>query len=340
MNHNNDINEIDLLQYVKNELTEERRLEVEEWMNSSEENKKMAEDFYYLSFAITSFESIKRSAPQKALEKVNKRIDRKTNRHNLLIRLQKVAAILTLPLLILSSYLLFEQKEKQDLFYLEARMTPGMVGSTVLPDGTKVWLNSSSYLRYPSVFTENSRDVELDGEAYFKVTKDKNKPFIVHTQNSSVKVLGTEFNIDAYSYNDFVATTLVEGSVEFSYNNKFEQAQTMLLKPNEQALYDKKTYQAAKKETYVPKDIAWRNGQIVLKETPLSDILWTLSKRFNVEFVIKDPALYKQSYTGIFTYQQLERVLEHFKRASGIRYNIDHQLDKDGEIIKSRVELF
>ena len=238
MNHNNDINEIDLLQYVKNELTEERRLEVEEWMNSSEENKKMAEDFYYLSFAITSFESIKRSAPQKALEKVNKRIDRKTNRHNLLIRLQKVAAILTLPLLILSSYLLFEQKEKQDLFYLEARMTPGMVGSTVLPDGTKVWLNSSSYLRYPSVFTENSRDVELDGEAYFKVTKDKNKPFIVHTQNSSVKVLGTEFNIDAYSYNDFVATTLVEGSVEFSYNNKFEQAQTMLLKPNEQALYD------------------------------------------------------------------------------------------------------
>ena len=75
MNHNNDINEIDLLQYVKNELTEERRLEVEEWMNSSEENKKMAEDFYYLSFAITSFESIKRSAPQKALEKVNKRIE-------------------------------------------------------------------------------------------------------------------------------------------------------------------------------------------------------------------------------------------------------------------------
>ncbi|WP_075559023.1 FecR domain-containing protein [Parabacteroides timonensis] len=93
-------------------------------------------------------------------------------------------------------------------------------------------------------------------------------------------------------------------------------------------------------EAYVPKDIAWKNGQIILKETPLSEILWILSKRFNVEFIIQNPAFYKYSFTGVFTNQQFERVLEHFKRSSGIRYKMDYQLDQDGEIIKSRVELY
>lgn len=339
MSIDKNINETDLLQYVKNELTEQKRVEVEEWINSSAENKKIAEEYYYLSIAMTSLQSVKRSAPQKALNKVNKRIDQKQTRR-MFLRIQAAAAILFLPLLVLSGYLLLQPKEKPHTFYLETRMTPGMVGSTILPDGTKVWLNSSSYLKYPSVFSENTREVELDGEAYFKVTGNKEKPFIVHTQNSSVKVLGTEFNIDAYSDNNFIATTLVEGSVEFNYHNAADKIESVFLEPNEQILFDKKTHQSVKNETYIPKDIAWRNGQIILKETPLTDILWILSKRFNVEFVIKDPAIYKHSFTGIFTNQQIERVLEHFNRSSGIRYKIDHLVDDEEKITKSRVELF
>lgn len=333
------VNEIDLLQYVKNELTEQRRIEVEEWINRSTDNKNVAEEYYYLSFAITSLQSIKRSAPQKALKKVNQRINQKQTRR-IFLRIQTAVAILFLPLLFFSGYLLFQPKEKLHPFYLETRMTPGMIGSTILPDGTKVWLNSSSYLKYPNVFSENIREVELDGEAYFEVTDNKAKPFVVHTQNSSVTVLGTEFNIDAYSYNSFIATTLVKGAVEFNYPNGSNKTASMFLKPNEQILYNKQTYQTVKNETYVPKDIAWIKGQIILKDTPLSDILWILSKRFNVEFVIKDLALYKHSFTGVFTNQQIERVLEHFKRSSDIRYKIDHLVDDNGEITKSRVELF
>lgn len=334
-----EINELDLFRYVNRELTSQERIEVEEWIHASEENRKTAEDFYELSFAVTSLRIIKHSAPQKALEKVNKQIKEKQFQ-KLFLWVQRVAALLLLPSLLLSGFLLLQPREETAVSYLEARMTPGMTGSTVLPDGTKIWLNSSSSLKYPNQFSGQTREVTLDGEAYFEVTENAEKPFVVHTGNSSVKVLGTEFNVDAYSSNGFTTTTLVNGSIEFSYQNEDDISRTIRLKPNEQVYYDKENSRTQLGETYVPKDIAWKNGQIVLKETPLSDILWILRKRFNVEFIIKDPAFYTYSFTGVFTNQQIERVLEHFKRSSGIHYKMNHLLDQDGKITRSQIELY
>lgn len=339
MEQKKEINELDLFRYVNRELTGQEYSEVEEWINASEEHRKIAEDFYELSFAVTSLQIIKRSAPHQALKKVNKRIQQNQFR-KLYLFVQKAAVILLLPLLFLSGYFLLHPHEKTSVSYLEARMTPGMTGSTILPDGTKIWLNSSSSLTYPNRFSGSSREVTLDGEAYFEVAGDAGKPFIVHTKNSSVKVLGTKFNIDAYSTNDFIATTLVEGSIEFNYQGKDDISRTIVVKPNEQVYYDQQTSQARLNETYVPKDIAWKNGQIILRNTPLSDILWILSKRFNVEFRIKDPAFYKYSFTGVFTNQQIERVLEHFKRSSGIRYKVNYLLDEEEEITRSQIELY
>lgn len=339
MKQKKEINELDLFRYMNHELSDEESIEVEEWINASEENRKIAEACYELSLAVNSLKLIKRSAPQKALAKVNRRIKEKLFRQVYLF-VQKAAVVLLLPLLCLSGYLLLQADEEIPVFYLEARMTPGMIGSTVLPDGTKVWLNSSSYLKYPNTFAGQTREVTLDGEAYFKVNKNAKKPFIVHTENSSVKVLGTEFNMDAYSSNSFIATTLVNGSVEFNYENEGDESGVVILKPEEQVYYDKKNSQAELRKAYVPKDVAWKNGQIVLKDTPLSEILWILSKRFNVEFTVKNPAFYKYSFTGVFTNQQIERVLEHFKRSSGIHYKINYELDKDGEVTRSQIELY
>lgn len=339
MEQKKEINEPDLFRYMNRELSEREHIEVEEWIEASEENRKIARDYYELSLAVTSLGLIRRSAPQKALAKVNKQIKKK-QLGKFYLFVQRVAVVLLLPLLILSGFFLLRPKEAMPVFYLEARMTPGMIGSTLLPDGTKVWLNSSSYLKYPSFFSGRTREVTLDGEAYFQVTANPEMPFIVHTGNSSVKVLGTEFNIDAYSSNGFIAATLVSGSIQFSYPNENNRAGTLRIQPSEQVYYDKKTSRAQVCEAYVPKDIAWKNSQIILKDTPLREILWILSKRFNVEFIIKDPAFYNYSFTGVFTNQQIERVLEHFKRSSGIRYKINHESGPEGEISKSRIELY
>lgn len=339
MKQKKEINELDLFRYMNHELSEEEYIEVEEWINASEENRKIAEACYELSLAVNSLNIIKRSAPQKALAKVNRRLKEKQFRQVYLF-IQKAAVVLLLPLLCLCGYLLLQSEEETPVFYLEARMTPGMIGSTVLPDGTKVWLNSSSYLKYPNTFAGQTREVTLDGEAYFKVNKNTGKTFIVHTGNASVKVLGTEFNIDAYSSNGFITTTLVNGSIEFNYPNAGNRSDSVMLKPEEQVYFDKKNSQTEVRKAYVPKDVAWKNGQIVLKDTPLSDILWILSKRFNVEFTVRNPAFYKYSFTGVFTNQQIERVLEHFKRSSGIHYKINYELDKDGEVTRSQIELY
>lgn len=339
MEEKKEINELDLFRYMNHELSGEEYIAVEEWINASEGNRKIAEDCYELSLAVNSLKIIKQSAPQKALKNVNRRIKEKQFRKVYLF-IQNVAVILLLPLLCLSGYLLLHSEEETPVFYLEARMTPGMIGSTVLPDGTKVWLNSSSYLKYPNTFSGQTREVVLDGEAYFKVNRNAQKPFIVHTGNSTVKVLGTEFNMDAYSSNGFITTTLVNGSIEFNYQDEDNPSGSVILKPEEQVYYDKKNSQAKVRPAYVPKDVAWKNGQIILKDTPLSDILWMLSKRFNVEFSIKNPAFYKYSFTGVFTNQQIERVLEHFKRSSGIRYKINYKLDEEGEITRSQIELY
>lgn len=336
--NNININELLLIRYMRGELSGEEFTVVDKWINESAENRKIAEDCFYLSWAVSSLNTMKKVSTRKALEKVNKRI-KKQRWVPVYRKLQQVAAILLLPLLILSGYLLFNPAQKVPVHYIEARMTPGMIGSTILPDGTKVWMNSSTYLKYPSSFEGEAREVVLDGEAFFKVAKEEKK-FIVQTHQSSVEVLGTEFNIDAYSHNNFIATTLVEGSVLFTYENSAKDMQSIYMKPNDQVLYDKNNHTADQRETYIPKDIAWMKGQIVLRDTPLSDVLWILSKRFNVEFIIKNPAFYKQSFTGVFTNQQIERVLEHFKRSSEIRYKIDHQLDEDGEVIKTKVELY
>lgn len=334
-----EIDELDLYRYMNRELTDQEQSEVEEWINASDENRKIAKDYHELFLAVTSLQLIKQSASQKALENVNRRIRKRQFRQVYLV-VQKVAAIALLPLLCFSVFLLLQSKEEVPVCYMETRMTPGMIGWTVLPDGTKVWLNSSSYLRYPNTFSGETREVTLDGEAYFEVAGNAEKPFIVHSGNSFVKVLGTKFNMDAYSSNGFIATTLIEGVVEFFHPGGYDTSRTIRIESDKQVYYDKKNNKSEVREAYVPKDIAWKNGQVVLKETPLSDILWILSKRFNVDFVVRNPAFYKYSFTGIFTNQQIERVLEHFKRSSGIHYKINYHSGPNGEIARTRIELY
>ena len=115
MNQNKEINELDLFRYMNHELSGQEQTEVEEWINASEENRKIAEDYYQLSFAVTSLQFIKRSAPQKALEKVDKRLKKEQFR-KIYLFVQKVAVILLLPLLVLSGYLLLQPEGKAPVF--------------------------------------------------------------------------------------------------------------------------------------------------------------------------------------------------------------------------------
>ncbi|WP_439696779.1 FecR family protein [Mucilaginibacter sp. AW1-7] len=148
----------------------------------------------------------------------------------------------------------------------------------ILPDGSKVWLNAASSLKFPTTFVGNQRNVELTGEAYFEVAKNPSKPFAVNVGTLNVKVLGTHFNINAYADEDNIKTTLLEGVVQLTSGNSHN-----LLKPDEQGIVKGDNIQVV--EVDAERAVAWKNGFFDFNRASIKDIMKQLSRWYNVEVV-------------------------------------------------------
>jgi len=149
-----------------------------------------------------------------------------------------------------------------------------------LSDGTKVWLNAASSLRYPTSFSGQDRKVELTGEGYFEVAKNKDKPFHVRVGAIEVEVLGTHFNIMAYEDEAAIQTTLLEGSVKVSYNN-----QTDLLKPGRQASLDRTDNKLTTGDANVQQVVAWKNGYFYFDKSDVKTIMRQVSRWYDLDIV-------------------------------------------------------
>ncbi|WP_158827709.1 FecR family protein [Mucilaginibacter lacusdianchii] len=153
----------------------------------------------------------------------------------------------------------------------------------VLSDGTKVWLNAASSIRYPVYFSGNERIVELSGEAYFEVAHNKAKPFKVLSKGQVVQVLGTHFNINAYADEDAIRTTLLSGSVKVfgSVSSSASQKNGLVIKPDEQATF--KNNQLSKSVVDADDVIAWKNGFIVFKNADIKSVMRQIARWYDVE---------------------------------------------------------
>jgi ferric-dicitrate binding protein FerR (iron transport regulator) len=191
-----------------------------------------------------------------------------------------------------------------------------------LEDGTKIWLNAESRLTYPKSFRgEETREVQLEGEAYFDVAENKQKPFIVHTSDIRIKVLGTSFNVKSYGKDRTIQTTLIKGKV--TIESSLDSTKLTLL-PNQQAVFEKES----KKIFLEHKDEAveytsWRDGQLLFDDRPLSDIVNELERWFNVTIEVEDRASLNCHFSAKVDNKTLEEVLELFQDAEGIDYRID-----------------
>lgn len=172
--------------------------------------------------------------------------------------------------------------------YLSLNTPYGGEYKVVLSDGTIVWLNADSHLRYPVDFDKNKRVVELEGEAYFEVAKMDGKPFVVKTQNQEVKVLGTHFNINSYGYEEGIKTTLLEGSVLVGRNLKKgekENFQSQMLVPGQQSFVSKNLKEISIKNVNTIEAVDWKEGLFIFNDEPLQSITKRLAKWYNVKFV-------------------------------------------------------
>ena len=235
---------------------------------------------------------------------------------------QRIAAILSIPLLLGCLWLYYEKDDvKQAVQMIEVKTNPGMTTSIVLPDSTMVCLNSESVLRYPSHFEEATRRVELEGEAFFDVTSNKEKRFIVKMGGQSqIEVYGTSFNVEAYAKDNRISTTLIEGTIGFIYKDKDGKAKKIGLKPHQKLVYELSSFRTQLYTTSGETETSWKDGKIIFNNTSMDEVLRMLSKRFNVEFVISNKNLKDYAFTGTFTQQRLERILEYFEISSQIKW--------------------
>lgn len=188
-----------------------------------------------------------------------------------------------------------------------------------LSDGTKVWLNSDSEIKYPSEFSGKIRQVYLKGEGYFDVEKNPKKPFIVNTSRMSIKVLGTGFNVMAYEDEDNMHTTLVEGLVEIK--TKGANAKVQNIYPGQQALLKKGGLQVKKVKTKLY--TAWKEGRFAFNSEPLESVVRKLSRWYNVEFFFVNNSLKERKFTGsIPKYQDISKVVEMLEYTSKARFSM------------------
>lgn len=196
-----------------------------------------------------------------------------------------------------------------------------------LPDGTKVSLNAGTTISYSGDYGLVSREVKLDGEAFMDVVKDREKPFRVNTEYVGIEVLGTKFNINAYSSSELIETTLIGGSIKLT--TKGDRKQTVVMSPSEKAIYNKKTDQLSiTKQSSTHFETAWLEGKLVFRSAEFKDVLSKLEKRYGVNIEIVNMEKYPtDSFYGTFKEDYVNGVLKILQ----LHYDFTYT-DNDGDI--------
>lgn len=176
-----------------------------------------------------------------------------------------------------------------------------------LPDSSIVWLNSGTKINYS--YSENSRDIYLDGQAFFEVTRNENTPFLVHSKGLLVKVLGTKFDVCAYSENKTIDVVLESGSVQLL--NKNSDTFDYKLKPGEQANFDITSEKVNIHEINVETYTSWRNDVLIFNNEPLRTVIDKLQRWYNIKIEVIDKNVYASHFTGKIEYEEeFENIIE------------------------------
>jgi transmembrane sensor len=189
-----------------------------------------------------------------------------------------------------------------------------------LPDSTEVVLNSGSTIHYNGNFNKKERIVELTGEAFFDVSTNHDKPFIVKLEHMSVIATGTRFNIFSYSNEDRVETTLEEGVVKVSISG----ADPIVMKSGEQVVYFEKTNQVRISEVATDTYLSWKENKLRFNDTPFEEVLRRIGRKYNVTFEIANRDLLNLKYTATFIDESIEEVMEMLRTVSPITYKINN----------------
>ena len=310
-----------IVRFLQQDINEDELRYLKSWLEEDVEHKsyffelKGISDYSRRSFL--SKEGLNETSWQKMYARIEKLQEKEPSRdklrvRNLWISWVKYAAIVILAVglgwgihafygKVESSYL-----AEENVVYNEIHVRKGGRANTViLSDGTKVVLNAATTFKYPTSFNGKNRQVYLDGEAYFEVTKNEEKPFVVKLNKQDITVLGTTFNVQAYENESYSVVTLLSGRIMLEAFNEFsESTGRMFMKPNQCALADNESGSISLSEVNASLTNAWINGEYKFKDEPLSSIVKRLENYYDVRIHLDDPRLEQIRYTGTFSLDQ------------------------------------
>ena len=263
----------------------EQRL-IGQWLDESEKHKevlvreRMVFDAMIVSGGITDRQSVQ---------------SRKKRTRGVFMELLRVAAVI-LVMFLVGGYIYVRKMEEIRLANNIVTVPVGQRVNLQLPDGTSVWLNASSEIIYPAYFSGSTREIHLNGEAYFEVEHNASKPFIVHTETFDIKVLGTKFNVEAYKGMEGFTTALMEGSVEVT--DRKNKDKSVRLYPAQKVAFRNGELCKSPIDNY---DVyRWREGLICFKETRFADLMRQLEKNYGVRILINNEAVKEKVFSGKF----------------------------------------
>ena len=252
--------------------------------------------------------------------------------------LQRAAAIACF--FILSSGMLYLSgvfsKKSVPVVWHEDVTSVGEKSEIILSDGSQVTLNADSKLRYPDRFDNARREVYLEGEGYFVVQHTAHQPFILHTGNLSTIVLGTKFNVSAYPENKAIAVSLLEGRVQVTRSEQGKNESIVVLKPQEQLMYDKERDAGSSSLFDSLEVVGWKDNIYKFENAPLEKVLSQLERAFGIKFTITDQKVLAHKITIKFENNSPQTVMDVIKRLTGLEYKIIMSNGKIREVVYFR----
>ncbi|NMB71083.1 MAG: DUF4974 domain-containing protein [Bacteroidales bacterium] len=349
------------IRYIAGVMDENDRKNFENWLNISEENRRYYERAKRIWKHITIAEITNQETINLGWKKVLQRILPEILIHKKPILLSpkihttpftKLAAAVVIFAILFSGGFFLIKNWTGNTFtegiYNELVVPDGQQAHLLLSDGSKVWLNAGTRLRFPAHFHNVKREVWLEGEAFFKVAKNPKRIFYVHTTDITIKVVGTSFNVKAYPDEDMIETTLLSGIVKIETNDSKNKAgKDILLQPNHKAIYykNKKTEKITEKaiiatpsqdrtDKFVSlpvnaeNDVSWKEGKLIFDNETLQVIAKKLERRYGVTITIADEELKQYRYTGVLKKISIEQAIKALQLTAHFQYKIT-----DNEII-------
>jgi len=276
----------------------------------------------------------------KALQQVKIRIGR-NGKKRLFSLMQKAAAILLVPLLAFALWQTFRINNIVENITLNEIATPPTLRSVfTLPDGTQVWLNGGTTLKYPVRFSGKERLVELDGEAYFKVAPQKNKPFLVKSGEFMVEAVGTEFNSKAFSNEQKIETILSEGKINILLETPQGRKTLASLEPNQMVTYYRTDKKIIRKRADTSKYLGWMKGKIIFRNDHIDEVLNRLEHWYNIEFVVDPKVDLDYAFTGSFESEELKQLLKYIELTTPVTFVYSGTVQSsDNHYEKTRIEI-